>query len=68
MKDGDVWRIVKRRPGIGGGLLQPMIEREGRFIPLGPWADDIDEMRRELQGMLAACDEPIVDGREIHIV
>lgn len=65
---GDVWRIVKRRPGIGGGLLQPMIERDGLFIPLGPWADDIEDMRRQLQEMLAACDEPVVDGREARIL
>jgi formylmethanofuran dehydrogenase subunit D len=70
MQEGDKWRIVRRGKHhyVGCGMLQPMVQRGSVFIPLGPWAESIDEMRRELTAMLAACDEPIIDGSEVHTV
>ena len=59
---GDTWRIVRRRVPIAGIVLQPCVMRpSGATIPIGPWAETIEELRADVQGILAACDEPILE-------
>ena len=58
---GDTWRIVRRRVPVAGIVLQPCIIRGNSTIPIGPWAENIEELRKDVQGMLAACDEPILE-------
>jgi hypothetical protein len=62
-KDGE-YRIVRRRVPLFGIQHQPCIWRHGQWIPIGPWGDDVAEVRSNLQAMLSACDRPVLNEEE----
>lgn len=58
------WRILRRRVPFSGEVLQFAVYKHGQWIPLGPWADDLETLRADAAKMLAACDEPILEESE----
>lgn len=61
----ETWRILRRRVPLAGEVLQFAVYKHGQWIPLGPWADDLETLRADAAKMLAACDEPILDESEV---
>ena len=54
------WRIVRRKVPLAGAVLQTCVVRGKDIIPIGPWCNDLDELRATLTAMLEACDKPIL--------
>lgn len=61
------WRIVRRRVILAGEIIQPCVFKHGHWIPLGPFCDSLDEVREYARALLAACEQPILEEREVEI-
>ncbi len=59
MMIGDTMRVFRRRVPIVGEVYQVCIIRGDDVIPIGPFGDDIDELRDLQKQMLEACDKPV---------
>ena len=68
MENGQLECRIISHDGLFGRCIQQFVKTKFGWIPCGPLADDIDELRVKLKAMLAACDEPVLqDGKDVRV-
>ena len=54
---GDTWRITRRRVPLCGMVYQVVVVRGNLTIPVGPFAETLEELTEDCRRMLSACHE-----------